>query len=131
MFVPDSIYATHWSGRPSGSSAAPIDELLYNEGMTTVTTKYFGPRYNDRGRERLPVHGRISKRSYLRVRRGGIVITAASRTPTPLFSLMVSSSSRSLRALREYLRYMEKPSQNQLPKYAANHRARANQCRQR
>lgn len=42
-FFPDTIYGYGWEWDDlSGESAAPIDELLYNEGMTTVTRRIAG-----------------------------------------------------------------------------------------
>jgi D-alanyl-D-alanine carboxypeptidase/D-alanyl-D-alanine-endopeptidase (penicillin-binding protein 4) len=113
---PDSIYGYAWEWDDlDGSSAAPVDELLYNEGMTTAIRRV-GMRDTT-----VEVATRVPARTYLEAlasaltERGiqtgrgvtdSVVDVVAPRTDT-LFTVFSPP-------LRNILAYMAKPSQNQI-----------------
>ena len=113
---PDSIYGYAWEWEDlSGSSAAPIDELLYDEGMTKVTRSIAG-------RDTLvDVATAFPARTYLdalssALGQRGISFTAIAADSTlnvaaPGLDTLFTIHSP---PLREILKYLEKPSQNQI-----------------
>jgi serine-type D-Ala-D-Ala carboxypeptidase/endopeptidase (penicillin-binding protein 4) len=113
---PDSIYGYGWEWDDlSGSSAAPIDELLYNEGMTTV-------RQRVAGRDTVvEIATRNPGRTYLEalasalaergiVVGGGVSDSTAVVAAPGIDTLFVVSSP----PLRQILPLLLKPSQNQI-----------------
>jgi D-alanyl-D-alanine carboxypeptidase/D-alanyl-D-alanine-endopeptidase (penicillin-binding protein 4) len=112
---PDTIYGYGWEWDDlSGESAAPIDELLYNEGMTTVTR-------NIAGRDTVVATATTSPaRTYLEAlasalaARGIVVNGGISYADAAVFSDGIELFTITSPPLREILRHMEKPSQNQI-----------------
>ncbi|MDP9177607.1 MAG: D-alanyl-D-alanine carboxypeptidase/D-alanyl-D-alanine-endopeptidase [Gemmatimonadota bacterium] len=113
---PDSIYGYAWEWEDlAGSSAAPIDELLYDEGMTKVTRSIAG-------RDTLvDIATAAPARTYLQALSSalgerGISFTAIAADSTfdvtaPGLDTLFTIYSP---PLRDILKYMEKPSQNQI-----------------
>jgi D-alanyl-D-alanine carboxypeptidase/D-alanyl-D-alanine-endopeptidase (penicillin-binding protein 4) len=113
---PDSIYGYAWEWDDlDGSSAAPVDELLYNEGMTTtirrvgmrdttveVATRAPARTYLEALAAALTEHGIQTGRGVV----DSVVDVVAPRTDT-LFTVVSPP-------LRNILAYMAKPSQNQI-----------------
>jgi len=113
---PDSIYGYGWEWDDLATeSGAPVDELLYNEGMTKMPA-----RVNGRDTT-VDIATRTPGRTYLEAlslglnARGitiahGVTDSVAEINASGLDTLFVVSSP----PLREILRYLEKPSQNQI-----------------
>jgi len=113
---PDSIYGYGWEWDDlSGSSAAPVDELEYNEGMTTV-------RQHIAGRDTvIETATRNPARTYLEalasaLAERGITVGAGVSDSTadivvPRTDTLFTVSSP---PLRDILRLLMKPSQNQI-----------------
>jgi len=113
---PDSIYGYGWEWDDlTTDSGAPIDELLYNEGMTKVTERIGGRDTT------VEVATRTPGRTYLdalasalasrgiTVGRGVSDSTADIVAPRTDTLFLVASP-----PLRDILKYLEKPSQNQI-----------------
>lgn len=113
---PDSIYGYGWEWDDlSTDSGAPIDELLYNEGMTKVTAGIPGRdslvdvASTNPGRTYLiglsaALHGKGIAVEH------GVSDSTANIVAPGLDTLLVVTSP----PLREILKYLEKPSQNQI-----------------
>ncbi|MEO7501661.1 MAG: D-alanyl-D-alanine carboxypeptidase/D-alanyl-D-alanine-endopeptidase [Gemmatimonadaceae bacterium] len=114
-FFPDTIYGYGWEWDDlSGESAAPIDELLFNEGMTTVTRRIAGRDTIVATATTSPARTYLEALASALTARGIVVNGGISYTEAGLFTDGVELFSISSPPLREILRYMEKPSQNQI-----------------
>jgi len=113
---PDSIYGYGWEiDDVLTESGAPVDELLYDEGMTKITT-----RINGRDTT-VDIATTAPARTYLealasalsmrgiRVNRGISDSVLVLQTPEPAALFTVTSP-----PLRDILKLLEKPSQNQI-----------------
>jgi D-alanyl-D-alanine carboxypeptidase/D-alanyl-D-alanine-endopeptidase (penicillin-binding protein 4) len=112
---PDSIYGYGWEWDDlSTDSGAPVDELLYDEGMTTarvqingrdtvveIATRTPGRTYLEALDSALSIRGIVVGR--------GISDSVAMLSPDPAPLFVVQSP-----PLRDILRLLEKPSQNQI-----------------
>jgi D-alanyl-D-alanine carboxypeptidase/D-alanyl-D-alanine-endopeptidase (penicillin-binding protein 4) len=113
---PDSIYGYGWEWDDlSGDSGAPVDELLYNEGMTKVTARIAGRDTTVEIATRTPGRTYLEALASALSARGIVVDRAVSDSTADIVApgadtLFVVSSP----PLREILRYLEKPSQNQI-----------------
>jgi D-alanyl-D-alanine carboxypeptidase/D-alanyl-D-alanine-endopeptidase (penicillin-binding protein 4) len=113
---PDSIYGYGWEWDDlTTDSGAPIDELLYNEGMTKVAVRVAGRDTTEEIATRTPgrtyleaLASALSARG-IAVGRGVSDSTADIVAPRTDTLFVVSSP-----PLREILKYLEKPSQNQI-----------------
>jgi D-alanyl-D-alanine carboxypeptidase/D-alanyl-D-alanine-endopeptidase (penicillin-binding protein 4) len=111
---PDSIYGYGWEWDDlTTDSGAPVDELLYNEGMTTVTTKIAGRDTLVEMATRTPARTYLQALAAALAARGIVVARGVSDT-TAIFADGVTLFEVSSPPLREILRYLEKPSQNQI-----------------
>ena len=112
---PDSIYGYGWEWDDiSGESGAPIDELLYNEGMVQRAAKISGRDTVISVATRTPgyvylsaLYGALSQRG---VRIEGLVDLTADSLTVPYDTVYVIESP----PLREILKFFMKPSQNQI-----------------
>jgi D-alanyl-D-alanine carboxypeptidase/D-alanyl-D-alanine-endopeptidase (penicillin-binding protein 4) len=112
---PDSIYGYGWEWDDlSGESGAPIDELLYNEGMVQRAAKIEGRDTVVSVATRTPgyvylsaLYGALSQRG---VRIDGLVDLNADSLTAPYDTVYVIDSP----PMREILKYFLKPSQNQI-----------------
>ena len=112
---PDSIYGYGWEWDDiSGESGAPIDELLFNEGMVQRAAKIEGRDTVISVATRTPgyvylsaLYGALSQRG---VRVEGLVDLNADSLSTPYDTVYVIQSP----PLREILKVFMKPSQNQI-----------------
>ena len=112
---PDSIYGYGWEWDDlSTDSGAPVDELLYNEGMTTVTTKVAGRDTVVETATRTPARTYLQALATALAARGIVVARGVPDTIPILFADGVTLFEVSSPPLREILRYLEKPSQNQI-----------------
>lgn len=112
---PDTIYGYGWEWDDlSGESAAPIDELLYNEGMTKVTRRIAGRDTIVETATTSPARTYLEALASALSSRGIVVSGGISHTDAPLFTDGVELFKITSPPLREILRYMEKPSQNQI-----------------
>ncbi len=113
---PDSIYGYGWEWDDLGTdSGAPVDELLYNEGMTNVTEHIAGRDTLIETATRTPARTYLESLSSALAARGIVVGRGVSDSTADVAApgadtLFVVSSP----PLREILRYLEKPSQNQI-----------------
>jgi D-alanyl-D-alanine carboxypeptidase/D-alanyl-D-alanine-endopeptidase (penicillin-binding protein 4) len=113
---PDSIYGYGWEWDDlSTDSGAPIDELLYNEGMTKVVQRIAGRdtlvdiATRDPGRTYLDaLAAALAERSI--VATGGVSDSTANITAPRTDTLFIVVSP----PLRDILKLLEKPSQNQI-----------------
>ena len=112
---PDSIYGYGWEWDDiSGESGAPIDELLYNEGMVQRAAKIGGRDTVVSVATRTPgyvylsaLYGALSQHG---VRIDGLVDLNADSLTVPYDTVYVIESP----PLREILKFFMKPSQNQI-----------------
>jgi len=113
---PDSIYGYGWEWDDlTTDSGAPIDELLYNEGMTKVTGRIAGRDTTVEVATRTPGRTYLEALASALAARGimvgrGVSDSTAEIAAPGADTLFVVSSP----PLREILRYLEKPSQNQI-----------------
>jgi len=113
---PDSIYGYGWEWDDlTTDSGAPIDELLYNEGMTKVTARIAGRDTTVEVATRTPGRTYLEALASALAARGimvgrGVSDSTAEIAAPGADTLFVVSSP----PLREILRYLEKPSQNQI-----------------
>ncbi|HYN80571.1 MAG TPA: D-alanyl-D-alanine carboxypeptidase/D-alanyl-D-alanine-endopeptidase [Gemmatimonadaceae bacterium] len=112
---PDTIYGYGWEWDDlSGGSAAPIDELLYNEGMTTVTRRIAGRDTTVATATTSPARTYLEALASALSSRGIVISGGISYTHEPLITDGFELFKITSPPLREILRYMEKPSQNQI-----------------
>ena len=112
---PDTIYGYGWEWDDlSGESAAPIDELLYNEGMTTVSRRIAGRDTTVQVATGNPARTYLEALAAALSARGILVTGGVSDSDPAIFADGVTLFEVSSPPLREILRYMEKPSQNQI-----------------
>jgi D-alanyl-D-alanine carboxypeptidase/D-alanyl-D-alanine-endopeptidase (penicillin-binding protein 4) len=112
---PDTIYGYAWEWDDlSGESAAPIDELLYNEGMTTVTRRVAGRDTTVQVATSTPGRTYLEALASALSARGIVIARGVSDTATLYWADGRKLFEVSSPPLREILRYMEKPSQNQI-----------------
>ena len=112
---PDSIYGYGWEWDDiGGESGAPVDELLYNEGMVQRAAKIEGRDTVVSVATRTPgyvylstLYGALSQRG---VSVTGLVDLDIDSLEAPLDTVYVIESP----PLREILKYFMKPSQNQI-----------------
>jgi D-alanyl-D-alanine carboxypeptidase/D-alanyl-D-alanine-endopeptidase (penicillin-binding protein 4) len=113
---PDSIYGYGWEWDDlSTDSGAPIDELLYNEGMTRVAARIAGRDTTVEVATRTPGRTYLEALASALAARGitvgrGVSDSTADIVAPRTDTLFVVSSP----PLREILKYLEKPSQNQI-----------------
>jgi len=112
---PDSIYGYGWEWEDlSGSSGAPVDELLFNEGMVQRTTKIDGRDTTVAVATRTPGYAYLSALYLALSRRGipveGLVDLGIDSLTTPYDTLYSFQSP----PLSEILKHFLKPSQNQI-----------------
>ncbi len=112
---PDSIYGYGWEWDDlSGSSGAPVDELLYNEGMVTRPAKIDGRDTTVSVATRTPGYAYLSALYLAMSRRGiavdGLVDLDVDSLTAPYDTLYAFQSP----PLREVLKHFLKPSQNQI-----------------
>jgi serine-type D-Ala-D-Ala carboxypeptidase/endopeptidase (penicillin-binding protein 4) len=113
---PDSIYGYGWEWDDlSGSSGAPIDELLYNEGMTTIRQRVAGRDTIVETATRTPARTYLQALASALAERGivvggGVSDSTADVTAPGIDTLFTVSSP----PLRDVLRLLMKPSQNQV-----------------
>ncbi len=113
---PDSIYGYGWEWDDlTTESGAPIDELLYNEGMTTMPARVNGRdttvdiATRTPGRTYLEALATALAAKRITIARG-VADSVAEINASGLDTLFVVSSP----PLRDILRLLEKPSQNQI-----------------
>lgn len=112
---PDSIYGYGWEWDDlRGSSGAPVDELLYNEGMVQRSTTIDGRDTTVAVATRTPGYAYLSA-LYLAMSRKGIVVDglvdlAIDSLAAPYDTVYMFQSP----PLREILKHFMKPSQNQI-----------------
>lgn len=112
---PDSIYGYGWEWDDlSGSSGAPVDELLYNEGMVQRTARIDGRDTLVAVATRTPGYAYLSA-LYLAMSRRGIVVDGlvdlgVDSLAVPYDTLYAFASPPLSEVLRQFL----KPSQNQI-----------------
>jgi len=112
---PDSIYGYGWEWDDiSGESGAPVDELLFNEGMVQRAARIDGRDTVISVATRTPdyvylsaLYGALSQRG---IRIDGLVDLNADSLTAPYDTVYVIDSP----PLREILKYFLKPSQNQI-----------------
>lgn len=113
---PDSIYGYGWEWDDlTTESGAPIDELLYNEGMTTMPARVNGRDTTIDIATRTPGRTYLEALSSALSARGiaigrGVSDSVAEINASGLDTLFVVSSP----PLRDILKLLEKPSQNQI-----------------
>ena len=113
---PDSIYGYGWEWDDlTTDSGAPIDELLYNEGMTKVAARIAGRDTTVEVATRTPGRTYLEAFASALAARGIVVARGVSDSTADIVAprtdtLFVVSSP----PLREILKYLEKPSQNQI-----------------
>ena len=113
---PDSIYGYGWEWDDlTTDSGAPIDELLYNEGMTRVAARIAGRDTTVEMATRAPGRTYLEALASALTTRGitvgrGVSDSTADIAAPRTDTLFVVSSP----PLREILKYLEKPSQNQI-----------------
>ena len=113
---PDSIYGYGWEWDDlTTDSGAPIDELLYNEGMTKVTERIGGRDTTVEVATRTPGRTYLDALASALASRGitvdrGVSDSTADIAAPRTDTLFVVASP----PLREILKYLEKPSQNQI-----------------
>ena len=112
---PDSIYGYGWEWDDlKGSSGAPVDELLFNEGMVQRATKIDGRDTTVAVATRTPGYAYLSA-LYLAMSRKGIVVDGLVGLEvdslTAPYDTVYSFQSP---PLREILKHFMKPSQNQI-----------------
>lgn len=113
---PDSIYGYGWEWDDlTTDSGAPIDELLYNEGMTKVAARIAGRDTTVEVATRTPGRTYLEAVASALAARGIVVARGVSDSTADIVAprtdtLFVVSSP----PLREILKYLEKPSQNQI-----------------
>jgi D-alanyl-D-alanine carboxypeptidase/D-alanyl-D-alanine-endopeptidase (penicillin-binding protein 4) len=112
---PDSIYGYGWEWDDlTGSSGAPVDELLYNEGMVQRATRIDGRDTTISIATRTPGYAYLSA-LYLALNNRGIVVDSLvaldiDSLAAPYDTLYAFQSP----PLSEILRHFLKPSQNQI-----------------
>jgi D-alanyl-D-alanine carboxypeptidase/D-alanyl-D-alanine-endopeptidase (penicillin-binding protein 4) len=112
---PDTIYGYGWEWDDlSGEFAAPIDELLYNEGMTTVTRRIAGRDTIIATATTSPARTYLEALASALTARGIVINGGIAYTDGTIFADGIELFAISSPPLREILRYMEKPSQNQI-----------------
>ena len=112
---PDSIYGYGWEWDDlTGSSGAPVDELLYNEGMVQRPAKIDGRDTTVSIATRTPGYAYLSALYLALSRQGvpvdGLVDLGIDSLSAPYDTLYSFQSA----PLREILKYFLKPSQNQI-----------------
>lgn len=112
---PDSIYGYGWEWDDlSGSSGAPVDELLYNEGMVQRGTKIDGRDTTVSIATRTPGYAYLNALYLALARRGipveGLVDLGVDSLTAPYDTLYAFRSP----PLSEILKHFLKPSQNQI-----------------
>ncbi len=113
---PDSIYGYGWEWDDlTTESGAPVDELLYNEGMTRMPARVNGRDTTVDIATRTPGRTYLEALSVALKARGiaiqhGVTDSVAEVNASGLDTLFVVSSA----PLRDILRLLEKPSQNQI-----------------
>lgn len=112
---PDSIYGYGWEWDDlTGSSGAPIDELLFNEGMVQRPAKIDGRDTTISVATRTPGYAYLSALYLALSRRGvaveGLVDLAIDSLAAPVDTIYAFDSP----PLREILPHFLKPSQNQI-----------------
>ena len=113
---PDSIYGYGWEWDDlTTESGAPVDELLYNEGMTRMPARVNGRDTTVDIATRTPGRTYLEALSVALDARGivigrGVTDSVAEVNASGLDTLFVVSSP----PLRDILRLLEKPSQNQI-----------------
>lgn len=113
---PDSIYGYGWEWDDlTTESGAPVDELLYNEGMTRMPARVNGRDTTVDIATRTPGRTYLEALSVALNARGiaiqhGVTDSVAEVNASGLDTLFVVSSA----PLRDILRLLEKPSQNQI-----------------
>ncbi len=112
---PDSIYGYGWEWDDlKGSSGAPVDELLFNEGMVQRATKIDGRDTTVAIATRTPGYAYLSA-LYLAMSRKGIVVDGG--VGLEVDSLVAPHDtlySFESPPMREILKHFMKPSQNQI-----------------
>ncbi|MDQ3243284.1 MAG: D-alanyl-D-alanine carboxypeptidase/D-alanyl-D-alanine-endopeptidase [Gemmatimonadota bacterium] len=112
---PDSIYGYGWEWDDlSTSSGAPVDELLFNEGMIEIPQRIVGIDTIRSTATRAPVLSYLEALSSALARKGIIVAGGASADTVSGFPVSDTLHSFLSPPLREILRHFEKPSQNQI-----------------
>ena len=112
---PDSIYGYGWEWDDlSGSSGAPVDELLYNEGMVQRAARIDGRDTTVAIATRTPGYAYLSALYLALSRRGiaveGLVDLGVDSLVAPYDTLYAFQSP----PMREILKHFLKPSQNQI-----------------
>jgi D-alanyl-D-alanine carboxypeptidase/D-alanyl-D-alanine-endopeptidase (penicillin-binding protein 4) len=112
---PDSVYGYGWEWDDlTGSSGAPVDELLYNEGMMTRAARIDGRDTTITVATRTPGYTYLNALYLALSRRGiavdGLVDLSVDSLALPYDTLFAFSSP----PLREILKHFMKPSQNQI-----------------
>ena len=112
---PDSIYGYGWEWDDiGGESGAPVDELLYNEGMVQRTVKVNGRDTVVSVATRTPGYVYLSSLYGALTQRGitvdGLVNLTADSLAAPYDTVYIVTSP----PLREILKHFLKPSQNQI-----------------
>lgn len=112
---PDSIYGYGWEWDDiSGESGAPVDELLFNEGMVQRAARIDGRDTVIAVATRTPGYVYLSALYSALAQRGvrvnGMLDLAIDSLATPVDTVYAFSSP----PLREILKYFLKPSQNQI-----------------
>jgi D-alanyl-D-alanine carboxypeptidase/D-alanyl-D-alanine-endopeptidase (penicillin-binding protein 4) len=111
---PDSIYGYGWEWDDlSTESGAPVDELLYNEGMTTVTRRVAGRDTVVETATRTPARTYLEALAAALSARGIVVARGVSDT-TSWVADGITLFEVASPPLREILGLLEKPSQNQI-----------------
>lgn len=112
---PDSIYGYGWEWDDlSTDSGAPIDELLYNEGMTTVIRHIAGRDTVVESATRTPARTYLEMLAAALATRGIVVTQGVSDSSAVYVADGIPLFEVSSPPLREILALLEKPSQNQI-----------------
>ncbi len=112
---PDNIYGYGWEADDfSSSSGAPIDELLYNEGMVDSTAIVGGRDTVISVATRNPARSYLAALDTALARRGIVVAGGISDSVAPAAGPGDTLYSFHSPPLSDILRFFEKPSQNQI-----------------
>jgi len=112
---PDSIYGYGWERDDlSSSSGAPVDELLFNEGMIEIPLRIVGTDTIRSTATSAPVLSYLEALSSALARRGIILAGGANADTLSRYPATDTLHSFLSPPLRDILRHFEKPSQNQI-----------------